>query len=357
MNINITCPINYLSYGLVSTNLIKALTKLNHKVALWPIGPIECLPENQDLIKSCVGNQAEYDKNGPSLRIYHQFDLAQHIGKGKHVGWPIFELDKFTQRELVHLHSQDALICCSEWGKEVLAQQELPNISVVPLGVDCDIFLPNPYTSPETTFSMVGKWEVRKNFYELCQAFNKVFEPQDPVLLKIHAYNPFFSAEENDKWLKLFLHSKLGRAGKIMVSGGRVENQEDIVAAIMNSSDCGVYISKAEGFNLPALETLALEKHLIITNYSGHTEFATAQNSLLIEPDGLEVAYDGHFFKNNVGSWMKWGKNQEEQLIGHLRTMHKLKQNRELGPNKNDVREKFTWENSAKKLVEVLNAL
>jgi hypothetical protein len=90
-----------------------------------------------------------------------------------------------------------------------------------------------------------------------------------------------------------------------------------------------------------------MQKHLIITNYSGHTEFCDNDNSCLIDGGETEAAYDGFFFKSQVGSWLKWGKDQEEQAINHLRAIYKSARS----PNKNDTPEKFTWENSAKKIM------
>src|SRR5690242_318515 len=64
------------------------------------------------------------------------------------------------------------------------------------------------------------------------------------------------------------------------------------IADIMRLTDCGVFPSRAEGWGLGALEMMACGKYNIVTNYSGFTEFCDKENSLLIDIDNLETAYD-----------------------------------------------------------------
>ena len=63
----------------------------------------------------------------------------------------------------------------------------------------------------------------------------------------------------------------------------------------MAGADCGVFLSRAEGWNLGLLEMMAMGKPVITTNYSGHTEFATPANALLVEVPEVEPAKDGVF--------------------------------------------------------------
>ncbi len=96
---NLTCPVNSLGYGIVGTNIALSLERGGYEPCLWPIGPIQTAPKNIPYIKNAMNRTAMYNRASPSLRIFHQFDLAQHVGKGLHCGFPIFELDKFTPRK------------------------------------------------------------------------------------------------------------------------------------------------------------------------------------------------------------------------------------------------------------------
>ena len=122
----------------------------------------------------------------------------------------------------------------------------------------------------------------------------------------------------------------------------------------MSMVDCGLFPSKAEGWNLEALELLACGKHIIITDYSGHTEFCTKENSRLVTIDKKEQAYDGKWFDGKSGEWACIGSDQIDQIIEHMREIHRLKSEGSLGLNEEGVKtaRHFSWENTAKKIIE-----
>jgi hypothetical protein len=142
VSINLLAPINSLGYGVCGLNIALALERAGAEPALWPLGPVEAPPEAHDALRRMVGRQASYNPKAPSLRLYHQFDLAQHVGKGPHCAMPIFELTRFKPNELHHLKSQDVVFANSRWAGQVLEDNGVPegNIEYAPLGVDTSVF-------------------------------------------------------------------------------------------------------------------------------------------------------------------------------------------------------------------------
>ena len=122
----------------------------------------------------------------------------------------------------------------------------------------------------------------------------------------------------------------------------------------MSRVDCGLFPSRAEGWNLEALELLACGKHLIITDYAGHTEFCTKENSRLVTIREKEMAYDGKWFDGKTGKWAKVGNPEVDQAAEHMREVHKLKSKGSLGLNEEGVKtaRRFSWKNTAKKIIE-----
>lgn len=366
MNINLTCPINNLGYGLVGLNVALALS-LKNNVSLWPIGPVEAPVEYHDLLRKLINNQASYDNSAPSLRIYHQFDLAQHVGYRSHVGFPFFELNRFKKREYNHLASQDHLIVASEWAKQVLMDNEVVEyenqVSVVPLGIDTKIFQASARSNNiPTVFMNVGKWEYRKGHDFLLEAFNRAFEPTDEVLLVMHCDNPFIG-KGNQEWADYYMNSKLGKSGNIKISRERFSSQIEL-AKVMNEADCGVFPSRAEGWNFEPTEMMAMGKEVIMTDYSGHTAYAHYDNSKLIHIDEIEPADDGVFFHFNdpdwgddrCGGWAKLGESQMEQCVEYMRAVHRTKQEKGSVFNAGGVATAatLTWERTAEKICEAL---
>ncbi len=348
--LNLVAPINRLSYGIVGYNLLKELSK-SIRVNLFPIGGLDGEQSWKPIVEQGLKNQDDFLPYGDSLRVYHQFSLAEHVGSAssRKIGFPIFELDTFTSREKHHLIYCDKLLVCSSWAKEVI-QHNLcyptaylnRNVHVVPLGVDTDIFKPEPIKEGTFRFLNIGKWEVRKGHDMLLSAFNTAFEPSDDVELWMMPTNPFVNC---DHWVNQYKTSKMGNKIQIL---NRVDNQKEI-AEVINHCHCGVFPSRAEGFNLPLLEVMACGRHVITTNYSAHTEFCDENNSYLIPIFNTVPAYDGIWF-NKQGNWAELGQHQFDTLVEHMRYVVK---NVRDNPNGVKTAQKFSWKNTAERILEI----
>lgn len=362
LNVNMVAPINTLSYGYASLNFLKYLNR-THKVAIFPIGQLDVTSEDYiELVQASLNNQAIYDKDAPSLRIYHAFSLAEHVGRGKRVAMTFFELNKFTDREVHHLKSQDLVIVPSKWAQGICSDHGIKS-EVVPLGVDTSIFSPaysygpNEPTVPRpegpTVFLNISKWEVRKGHDVLITAFNKAFDKKDNVKLQMIPTNFFIGEEGNKEWYNYYKNSKLGDKVEII---NRLSTQQEIVD-IIRKSDIGVYPSRAEGWGLSPLEAMACGKRVIMTNNSGHTEYAEhIKNAMLVETPNREVAYDGVFFNGQVGEWAAFDNDEIDQLVEYMRAAHLLTQSEYEIINIFGIEtaKKFSWENATKKLVEAI---
>lgn len=358
-------PVNSLGYGVVSLNLLKALFKENVNVALWPIGQIEIHEEDKEIVQTAINNSKLFNPQAPSLRIFHQFDMGPRIGYGLSFGYCFFESDVLNEVEVHNLYSLDKILVPSQWSKDTLIKNFIQldrenfkdNIFVLPAGVDNSIFYHDPEIQNEiaastaTKFLNIGKWEIRKGHDVLLEAFNTAFSPEDNVLLLMTNYNPFISDQENHNWAKLYKNSKLG--DKIHIFP-RMNSQEK-VSALMQSVDCGVFPSRAEGWNLELLEMMACGKPVITTFYSGHTEFTNCENAFLIEPEEFEPAYDGVFFFGD-GQWMKFTDDNFNELVKYMQTIHSNKKSQGSLiniPGMETVKQ-FSWQNSARCLISIL---
>ena len=349
--VNIIAPINPLGYGVAGFNLSTQLNKID-EVALWPIGGVQVYSqEDAELIRPMIASASLFDDKAPCVRIWHQHDMAQFVGKGEKIGFPIFELDKFNDMEKHHLSKLDKIFVCSEWAKTVVLMniyRPASDVQVVPLGVDTNVFKPKINESAKTVFFNCGKWEIRKGHDILFTIFEEAFEPQDDVELWMMTTNPFLSEEEDLSWKKMYKNSKLGDKIKFI---DRVAQHKEVYN-IMEKTDCGIFPSRAEGWNLELLEMLACGKQVITTNYSAHTEFCNQNNSYLVDTPNREVAYDGKWFSGNGGSWAKIDRKEITSFAEAMRKVHEDKQNGRLSINQFgiDTANKYSWENAALKM-------
>lgn len=352
--LNYLAPINPLGYGVVGLNLFMALLKQDVDVKLWPIGQVDVAPSYVSFLQEAVDTRHAYKTRAPSLRVWHQHDLAQHVGRGVHIGYPIFELDQFTKVEQGEVEAMDYVFVCSQWAKAIVHDQcpklHDTSVVVVPCGVDRQIFNEN-VGAPDpnwTTFLNIGKWEYRKGHDILVEAFSRAFEPRDKVRLWMMNHNPFLSAEQTKEWEGMYKNSPMG--GQINILP-RVRTHYE-VAQIMAEADCGVFPSRAEGWNLELLEMMSMGKQVITTDYSAHTEFCFPGNAHLIPIDELEDAYDGVFFGDDtVGQWAALGNDQQDALVEHLRSVHGNKN----AQNTDGIStaKRFSWEAAADRILEV----
>lgn len=356
MDINLVSPINTLGYGVVGCNVFKSLVSGGNKVAYFPIGNVDWPGDNnfQSSVDQAIANAQEYNSSAPSIRIWHQHELDMFPGKGKRIGWPIFELNKFNKRELHNLSNVDELIVCSDWAKDVITENGIKvPVTVAPLGVDPEVFFVDEeerkkraYWQKDTTiFINMGKWEKRKGHEELIAAFCNAFKPGDDVELWMINHNPFIG-NENIAWKRKYANTPM--VGHIKFFP-RLENQDQI-RKMFNHVDCGVFPSHAEGWNLEIPELMACGAHIISTNYSGHTQFLTEKNSLMLDVTGMEPAVDGKWF-NGQGEWATFST---EQLAAHMQTVHARKQSGELGLNVEGIEtaKKLSWNNTIEHVLD-----
>lgn len=145
----------------------------------------------------------------------------------------------------------------------------------------------------------IGKWEVRKGWLTLLEAFYEAFTASDDVVLLIRAHLDKGRLAEVDT----FRASYLDKRNKKALSGcddcdnvqvikehdlPRVVYLQDIVPfadlpALYKSVDCFVLPSHGEGWGLPLLEAMRMGVPTLATNFSGNMEFMNENNSYLVK--------------------------------------------------------------------------
>lgn len=343
--INLVAPINPLSYGYVSSEILTHLSKYE-KVCLFPIGPISCNKKYVEAVQEAINNQTYWSGKNPSLKIYHEFDLALHAGSPTYA-FPFFEIDTLDERRINHLKGQDQVIVPTKWAAEILSQYNI-NSRVVPLGVS-EEFTPVQQNTNKCIFATVGKWEVRKGHDILHKLFARAFPKETDVELWCFCENHPLEREELEKWKNNY-RVELNNRVKLFP-------RQDSILQYLQMTTCGIFISRAEGWNLGCLEMMALGKQVIATNYSGHTEYCTSENSYLIDITEKEPAYDGKWF-HGFGNWAKLGNQQQEQIIESLRDVYsKFHENKTFNSAGVKTAELFTFERTAKDIYGIIRSV
>ena len=206
-NINILAPINNLGYGVASLNICKALSKRGSNISFFPIGqPAFSSQQEAEAIGPLLQAQGSFDCNAPCLKIWHEHSMGERVGKGKFVGFPFFEVNRFDDLRKNHLSSCDEIIVASQWAQEIV-KREIPSAQthVAPLGVDTSVFInANPPPTDKFIFFNCGKWEKRKGHDLLIYLFMEAFKNEPDVELWMMCQNPFLSPEQHAQWASLY---------------------------------------------------------------------------------------------------------------------------------------------------------
>ena len=233
----INCPVNNLSYGIVSQNILDNLSDY----ILKPIGPFD-QEEYSRYLPKVINYFDNLDLNQPSLKIFHENQLFDHVGKGTRIGFPIFERNIFTPEHIFNLKHQDIVLVCSNWAKQIVEPIN-PNVIVCPLGVDSD-FTPGyvPNKEDKVIFYTQGKREIRKGHDYLHKVFHKAFSEYNDVELWMFTYNhfdtPVTTREFQTDYKKL-----LGNKVKFFPWLSKKE-----MINWLHKTDCGIFLSRAEGW-------------------------------------------------------------------------------------------------------------
>lgn len=312
-----------------------------HTVRLSPIGPVE-VADRSDLQYVSKACDNKLPRSGTHIRIWHQHDMQFEDYADCKIGFPIFELDKFTSFEKLNLNKCDKLFVCSQWAKNVVQENNIDvETHVVPLGVDMSIFKPTPKDKGrKTVFLNCGKWEIRKGHDVLITAFKDAYKENNNIELWIMPSNPFNSQKDNFRWRSLCDHPAI----KVLP---RAKTHHDVYN-IMAKADCGVFPSRAEGWNLELLEMMSIGRPVIATDYSAHTEFCNDDNCHLIPVKRLEPAFDNKWFFGQ-GNWGHIDEKAYSKLIRAILIAAEPSQG-SFSEACVKTAERFSWRESARRI-------
>jgi len=354
--LNLNAPINSLGYGVVGYNVWKSFNSdPDVDVTLFPISnqisPPCLMKDGEKLsLQNSVQMQNIFDPTLPTLKIWHENQLADRIGKGKFVAWSFFEVNKFDNRRRSHLQSADEIIVSSKWAKEIVNKYVGSYVHVVPCGVDRNIFneQSNKPNTSKCIFFNCGKWEVRKGHDVLYKAFKDAFPMNYDVELWMMTENQFLNKEEKGYWESRYKEDRI----KLIP---RVQWQEEL-ANIISNVHCGVFPARSEGWNLEILEMMAMGKQIITTNYSAHTEFCNNENCNLIDIEQEESIYDGKWFIGDNGTWASLEGNAYEQLVNAFKTEYNSWKDNPFKVNQHGIEtsKELSWKNSSDKVKKII---
>lgn len=353
-NIVLNAPLNSLSFGQVSFQIMRALYEKGVSVSLHPIGDrisLESYDIEQDFakwIQSSLNGRFNYKKEDLTIKIWHLDGAHTRLTQKQNL-LTFHETDTLTPVEVRMAQLQDNVILSSLYSKSVFDDFGADNCRVVGLAESSGItkLNKNYKTDSYIHFGLMGKWEKRKNTELIIRTWARKFGNNAKYRLTCCVTNPFIKHEDMERLKEATFDGK--RYWNISFLPYLEKNSE--VNDFLNSTDVDLTgLSNAEGWNMPAYNSTVLGKWSCVTNCTAHKEWATNKNSILIEPVGVQPVYDGVFFQPerhfNQGMIFKIG---EEQIIEALEKVIKVAKERNTeGEN---LKDKFDWKKTVENII------
>ena len=360
MRLLVNAPINALSFGNVSVNILRELHKKDIDLVFFPIGDKAELEayDKIDLsfvkyLQSATNSRYEkINKDIPTLKLWHIFGSETRYSKNQSL-FTFHEVSEVTSIEKNLLNLQDRIFVSSNYTKNIFELNGVENVTYVPLGFDPDFHITDKiYLEDKIHFGLLGKFESRKNTARIIKAWLKLFGNNSKYQLSCAITNPFLDKAKFQNELLKTLEGK--QYNNLNFVPYMQTNSE--VNDFLNSIDIDLGgLSGAEGWNLPSFNATALGKWSVVMNATAHKDWATNVNSILIEPSSLKDCYDDVFFKKgqafNQGQFFNISDEEMENAI--LKSISYAKK-----PNPEGVKlqKEFTYEKTVETILCAINS-
>lgn len=151
------------------------------------------------------------------------------------------------------------------------------------------------FNLPENKFLFLvmfdaNSWIKRKNPLAAIEAFKRAFPNQQDVGLVIKTMN----VKENDSDWDAIKNS-IASDTRIIVINETLSRTKTI--SLIDCCDCYVSLHRAEGFGRIIAESMLLGKPVIVTNYSGNTDYTTPETAFMV---------NGPMIALNPGDYSVW---------------------------------------------------
>ena len=360
MKLLVNAPINALSFGNVSVNILRQFYKKNVELTFFPIGDkidLEAYDKIEDgfikYIQSATNSRLDtIKKDVPCLKLWHIFGSEARNTKSQSL-FTFHEVSDLTGTEKNLLELQDSIFVTSNYTKRIFEINGLKNVTFVPLGFDTDFHnTGRTYLEDKIHFGLMGKFEKRKNSARIIKIWLKLFGNNPKYQLSCAVSNPFLDKTRFQNEMLKILEGK--QYNNINFVPYMQTNSE--VNDYLNSIDIDLGgLSGAEGWNLPSFNATALGKWSIVLNATAHKDWATTSNCILIEPTSLKDCYDDVFFKKgqafNQGQFFDISDEEMENAI--LKSASYAKKP---NPEGLKLQQYFTYEKTAETLLSVIKS-
>ena len=361
MKLTVEAPINSLSFGNVTYNILRQLWRKGVQVSWFPTGgnaDFKAFDKIDPDFLQWLQNSARtanqtIDPDMPCLKLWHLNGSQSRIGRNQLL-YTFYELDQPTADEISLAKFQTKVLFSSNYAADAFNKHGV-NSSVLPCGFDEDFHKTGKqYLDPRVVhFGLMGKFEKRKHTEKIIKLWLSKYGNDNRYLLSVCVTNPFMKDEEMKAVLSECLNGQ--RYSNINFVPYLKTNSE--VNDFLNAIDIDLTgLSGAEGWNLPSFNASCLGKWSLVLNETSHKDWANSSNCILVESNGKEPAYDGKFFQEgspfNQGNIYTW----DSDVVSHAMDTAVSKKG-QINTEGESLKEQFSYEKAADRLLKAVEEI
>lgn len=330
MKILVDAPLNSLSLGNVSVNIIKELNKKGHEVGIWPmnesnvdLSAYSFTDEEKSWFQDGINKRLDFlSPDIPSIKVWHLNGSENRKNPNQYL-YTFYECSDPTEVERKLCDAQNKTFFSSSYAAEKFGAE------FAPLGFDRDFFrTEKTYLNDVIHFGLMGKFENRKHTAKIIRTWIQKYGNNSKYQLTCCVTNPFFNEDE----MAHLINNALGGERYNNVNFLPYLKTNNEVNEFLNAIDIDLTgLSGGEGWNLPSFNSTCLGKWSIVLNETSHKDWATSDNSILVESSSQVDCHDGKFFVTggnfNQGHFYDWDVDEvvyamekAESKVGQINT-------------------------------------
>lgn len=357
---NLELPINPLSLGQVSFGILHELFERNIQPNIFPIGQIDLSAfdysrEFQTWLTSCINSSLKnLTKAKTSLKIWHLNGSWNVVQAQRHVLFTAHETDTLTETEVDIIKSKDTVFFTSDFSVDKSKELGLTNTRVCHNFFDSRHFhkkeVPKNGLENVVTFGLFGKMEKRKLTTDILAAWGNKFANNPKYRLNCCIFNSFLDPNIQKNTLETVFKGNIPWNINFLPFQGKNSTYNDV----LNSIDIDLSgLSGAEGWNLPAFQSLCLDKVVVFMDAHGHKTYINDAECIKVKPANTVPIYDNIFFVKgqpfNQGNMSTFSQDSFNEAVDKALTMVGT-----LNGNGEKISKKFSVQNTVDTLLSSL---
>jgi glycosyltransferase involved in cell wall biosynthesis len=244
---------------------------------------------------------SNYDITVVCVNPDQSFHLRSHVPPGLLseryvIGYWFWELPELPDEWLADFAFTDEVWAASQFIRDAVSRKSAVTMPVVSIPPVVRLNKTNTLSRtelalPERRFLFLAMFDTRsvlqrKNPLGVLRAFKAAFAGDSSNVSLVMNFN---NHDVNDPVFQE-LRNEIGDDDNVIVRDSPMDR--DQITSLIKACDCFVSLHRSEGFGLGPAEAMSLGKPAIITNWSGNTDYMTADNCLPVDYELVQLGRD-----------------------------------------------------------------